>query len=62
MARIKTTTEAIVKKEEGQKTLVEIIDDARSGRPAKSEIESKEKRAFLKKGGLNELASKASGT
>ena len=41
----------LVKKEEGQRTLVEIIEDARTGRPAKSEIESKEKKAFLKKAG-----------
>ena len=44
---------SIVKKEEGQKTLVEIIEDARTGKPAKSEIESREKKAFLKKAGLS---------
>lgn len=41
-----------MKKEEGQKTLVEIIEDARTGRPAKSELESREKKAFLKKAGI----------
>lgn len=30
-----------VAKKEGQKTLIEIIEDSRSGIPAKSEIESK---------------------
>ena len=33
----------------GERTLIEIIEDRRSGLPAKSEIESKEKKAFLQK-------------
>lgn len=37
------------KKEEAKKTLVEIIEDSKSGLPAKSEIESRERRALLKK-------------
>lgn len=37
------------KKEYGQRTLVEIIEDANSGLPAKSEVERSQKRAFLKK-------------
>ena len=41
----------MVKKEEGQKTLKEIIEDARTGMAARSEIENKEKKAFLKKAG-----------
>lgn len=41
----------LVKKEEGQKTLKEIIEDARTGMAARSEIENKEKKAFLKKAG-----------
>lgn len=37
------------KKEYGQRTLVEIIEDANSGLPAKSEVDRGQKRAFLKK-------------
>ena len=37
------------RKEEGKKTLIEIIEDTKSGMPAQSEVDNKEKRAFLKK-------------
>lgn len=46
----KRPARAIVpKKEEAKKTLVEIIEDSKSGMPAKSELDSRERRAFLKK-------------
>lgn len=40
------------KKEEAKKTFVDFIEDSRSGLPSKSELECREKRAFLKKTGL----------
>jgi hypothetical protein len=42
----------IPKKEESQKTLVEIIEDARSGLPSKSEVEKSQQKEALKKLGL----------
>jgi len=42
----------IPKKEESQKTLVEIIEDARSGLPSKSELERRQQKEALKKLGL----------
>lgn len=42
----------IPKKEESQKTLVEIIEDARSGLPSKSEVERRQQKEALKKLGL----------
>ena len=40
------------KKEESQKTLVEIIEDARSGIPSKSELDKRMQKEALKKLGL----------
>ncbi len=49
----------VPKKEEHKKTLIEIIEDSKSGVPSKSEMESKEKKALLKKSGLGATNSKA---
>eukprot|EP00347_Sterkiella_histriomuscorum_P011109 403373722 len=46
---INTQQNLVIQKTSGEKTLIEIIEDSRSGIPAKSELESKEQKAFLKK-------------
>ena len=53
-AKVKNTKAIAVipKKEESQKTLVEIIEDARSGLPSKSELEKRQQKEALKKLGL----------
>jgi hypothetical protein len=43
----------IPKKEESKMTFIDIIEDTKSGVPAKSELESREKKAFLKKSSEN---------
>jgi len=39
------------KKETSKMTFIDIIEDTKSGLPAKSELESRDKRAYLRKQG-----------
>lgn len=50
---VKQTKAIVPKKDESKKTFVDFIEDSRSGLPSKSELESREKRAFLKKTGAS---------
>ena len=52
----------IPKKEESQKTLVDIIEDARSGLPSKSELEKRQQKEALKKLGIASSLGSKTGT
>lgn len=59
-AQVAVIKKQVALKEEGKKTLVEIIEDTKSGIPAKSEIETKEKRAYLRQAGSKSTSKAAS--
>ena len=48
-ALVRTTKAKVPRKEVSKMNFIDIIEDTKSGMAAKSEIDSKEKKAFLKK-------------